>query len=75
MTGWRVSIRVVNGTADCQSCSWATSGRNAGGNAAQHAQKTGHDVTVETVLVAGPRAGEREREADRRALQEGKRLL
>lgn len=40
-------------TAECQTCGWSSEARNAMGNAARHAQATGHFVTVEqTISVA-----------------------
>lgn len=44
--------------AECQVCGWCSGARNALGNAAQHHDKTGHEVYVE--LTTFVRYGSRE---------------
>lgn len=36
--------------AHCATCGWESEARNAVGNAAQHAQRTGHTVYAEQVI-------------------------
>lgn len=36
--------------AECVTCGWASEARNAMGNAAQHAMRTGHEVHVEQTV-------------------------
>lgn len=42
---------VVHAVAECQECPWTTGYyKNALGNAAQHAQRTGHNVVAEQCI-------------------------
>lgn len=36
--------------AECRTCGWNSEARNALGNAAQHAKRTGHEVHVEQTI-------------------------
>lgn len=36
--------------AECHMCGWSSEARNAMGNAAQHAERTGHEVSVEQTI-------------------------
>lgn len=36
--------------AECKGCDWSSEAKNAAGNAAQHAQRTGHEVHVEQTI-------------------------
>lgn len=38
-------------TADCKTCGWNAQTRNALGLAAQHADRTGHEVHVEQTTI------------------------
>lgn len=42
-----VSSYLLDARADCDECDWSTEGKNAMGNAAQHADKEGHKVSGE----------------------------
>ena len=42
---------IVSTLADCRDCDWVSEAKNALGNAAQHADKHGHEVNVEIVRV------------------------
>ena len=47
--------------AACRDCGWNSEARNALGNAAQHAKRTGHHVVVEQTISVSyndPRASE-----------------
>lgn len=50
------SVSLVGGEATCKECDWDTNGKNALGNASQHAEKTGHEVQGEQyqVFQVGP---------------------
>jgi len=37
----------TGGRASCEACDWSTEGKNAMANAAQHAERDGHDVSGE----------------------------
>jgi len=39
--------------AECRDCGWESAARNAMGNAAQHAARTGHHVSVEQTISVG----------------------
>lgn len=39
----------TGGSAHCQDCPWSTHGKNVLGNASQHAERTGHTVSGETL--------------------------
>lgn len=39
--------------AECRDCGWESEARNAMGNAAQHAERTGHHVVVEQAISVG----------------------
>jgi hypothetical protein len=42
---------IVDGQAWCRQCGWSTEGKNALGNAAQHADRTSHEVQAELTRV------------------------
>ena len=42
-----VDAATVGGRAFCDDCDWSTEGKNAMGNAAQHANRTGHSLQGE----------------------------
>lgn len=42
---------VTHASAYCQGCDWSSEARNAIGNAAQHAERTGHHVEAEQVTA------------------------
>lgn len=44
---------VIHVMAECLECGWTSYARNAMGNAAQHATRTGHHVTVEQAISVG----------------------
>lgn len=41
---------IIHAEAECQDCGWGTGYRNALGNAAQHAQRTGHTVVADQCI-------------------------
>lgn len=56
---------VVGGHAEClqAGCRWATMGKNVLGNAARHANATGHRVGAGIEYGVGPSRGQKEERA------------